>query len=588
MENKSVTGKAFDFKLFKRVLKYVGPYKKTFYFTGLLTIVLAGLAPIRPMLIQYTLDKSIIQPNKELLLNLTIIMVAILVLETILQFVQTYMANWLGQTVIKDVRMAVYNKINSFKLKYFDNTAIGTLVTRTISDIETIAEIFSDGILIIIGDLLKLLVVIIAMFYTDWKLALFSLASIPLLIVATNIFKNYIKAAFQDVRTQVARLNAFVQEHITGMNIVQIFNREEAELEKFKTINEAHKQAHIKTVLANSFFFPVVEILSALSLALLVWWGSSEVLTGTVTFGGLVAFILYIYMLFRPIRQLADRFNVLQMGMVASERVFKVLDTDAQIENEGTKPANDIQGNIKFDEVWFGYKQDEFVLKGISLDVKKGETIALVGPTGAGKTSVINLLSRFYEFQKGEIYLDGVNLREFELNSLRQNIGVVLQDVFLFSGSIFSNVSLNNPNIKKEEVIEAAKAVGAHDFIMKLPGNYDYPVGERGSVLSVGQRQLIAFIRAYVYNPKILVLDEATSSVDTESEELIQKAIDKLTQGRTSIVIAHRLATIQNADKIMVMQKGQIVERGNHQELLKQNGNYKKLYELQFEKVPNL
>ncbi len=583
--SKSVTGNAFDLGLFKRILKYVLPYKGVFYLTSFLTFVLAALAPIRPIIIQYTLDKSIITPNKELLFNLTILMVGILIIETLVQFYQTYLANWLGQTVIKDIRMKVYKTISSFKLKYFDKTAIGTLVTRTISDIETIAEIFSDGVLIIFGDLLKLVVVIGVMFYTDWKLALFSLSSIPILIVATNMFKNYIKLAFQDVRTQVARLNAFVQEHITGMNIVQIFNREEEELEKFNAINEKHKQAHIKTVLANSIFFPVVEILSALSLALLVWWGSSEVLAGTVTFGGLVAFILYIYMLFRPIRQLADRFNVLQMGMVASERVFNVLDTEAHIENNGSVSAEKIKGDIKFDDVWFGYKEDDFVLKGISLEAKQGETIALVGSTGAGKTSVINLLSRFYEFQKGDIYIDNQNLRDFELGSLRKNIGVVLQDVFLFSDTIFNNITLNDPNIILKEVIEAAKIVGAHDFIMKLPDNYHYSVGERGSVLSVGQRQLLAFIRAYVYNPKILVLDEATSSVDTESEELIQNAIEKLTAGRTSIVIAHRLATIQKASTIMVMQKGKIVERGNHQELLKQNGQYKKLYELQFENV---
>ena len=583
--SKSVTGNAFDLGLSKRILQYVLPHKLLFYLTAFLTSVLAAVAQIRPIIIQYTLDKSIITPNKELLFNLTILMVGILIIETLVLFYQTYLANWLGQTVIKDIRMKVYKTISSFKLKYFDKTAIGTLVTRTISDIETIAEIFSDGVLIIFGDLLKLVVVIGVMFYTDWKLALFSLSSIPILIVATNMFKNYIKLAFQDVRTQVARLNAFVQEHITGMNIVQIFNREEEELEKFNAINEKHKQAHIKTVLANSIFFPVVEILSALSLALLVWWGSSEVLAGTVTFGGLVAFILYIYMLFRPIRQLADRFNVLQMGMVASERVFNVLDTEAHIENNGSVSAEKIKGDIKFDDVWFGYKEDDFVLKGISLEAKQGETIALVGSTGAGKTSVINLLSRFYEFQKGDIYIDNQNLRDFELGSLRKNIGVVLQDVFLFSDTIFNNITLNDPNIILEEVIEAAKIVGAHDFIMKLPDNYHYSVGERGSVLSVGQRQLLAFIRAYVYNPKILVLDEATSSVDTESEELIQNAIEKLTAGRTSIVIAHRLATIQKASTIMVMQKGKIVERGNHQELLKQNGQYKKLYELQFENV---
>lgn len=583
--DKSVSGNAFDLSLFKRILKYAKPYRKTFYFTAFLTLVLAGLAPVRPVLIQYTLDKSIIEPNLPLLLNLTILMIVVLIAETIIQFFQTYLANWLGQTVIKDLRLKVYNTISSFKLKYFDNTAIGTLVTRTISDIETIAEIFSDGILIIIGDLLKLLVVIVVMFYSDWKLTLFSLSSIPLLIIATNMFKNYIKLAFQDVRTQVARLNAFVQEHITGMNIVQIFNREEEEYKKFKSINEEHKQAHIKTVLANSIFFPVVEVLSALSLALLVWWGSSEVLKGTVTFGGLVAFILYIHMLFRPIRQLADRFNVLQMGMVASERVFKVLDTEAQIENNGTLPANKLNGNIKFNEVYFGYNPNEFVLKGISFNVSQGQSVALVGSTGAGKTSVINLLSRFYEYQKGNISIDGIDLRAFELNSLRQNIGVVLQDVFLFSDTILNNITLNNPNISEQQVIEAAKIVGAHEFIMQLPDGYHYQVGERGSVLSVGQRQLLAFIRAYVYNPKILVLDEATSSVDTQSEVLIQNAIEKLTKGRTSIIIAHRLATIQRATQILVLEKGQIIEQGNHQQLLKQNGHYKKLYDLQFDKA---
>lgn len=583
--SKSVSGKAFDLSLFKRIMRYVQPYRGMFWLTTMLTVLLAGFAPLRPMLIQYTLDHSIIKPNKDLLLWLTIAMVALLMVETLVQFYQTYYANWLGQTVIKDLRMNVYRKINSFQLKYFDNTAIGTLVTRTVSDIETIAEIFSNGLLIIIGDILKLVVVIAVMFATDWKLTLFSLSSIPLLIIATNWFKNYIKNAFQDVRTQVARLNAFVQEHITGMNIVQIFNREEQEMKRFAKINEEHKQAHIKTVWANSIFFPVVEVLSALSLALLVWWGASEVLTGAVTFGNLVAFILYIYMLFRPIRQLADRFNVLQMGMVASERVFRVLDTDAFIENKGEKSAESLQGNIEFQDVWFAYKKQDYVLKGISFSAQKGETIAFVGATGAGKTSVINLLSRFYEFQKGEITLDGKDIRAFDLKSLRNNIGVVLQDVFLFSDTILNNITLNNPDISREEVVAAAKVVGAHDFIMKLPNNYDYPVGERGAVLSVGQRQLLAFIRAYVYNPKILVLDEATSSVDTESEELIQTAIDKLTENRTSVVIAHRLATIQKADKIIVMKKGQIVEVGNHQELLKKNGHYKSLYELQFEKV---
>jgi|TARA_B110000285_G_C15131019_1_gene623606 ATP-binding cassette, subfamily B, multidrug efflux pump len=580
--SETVTGKAFDLSLLKRVMVYSYPYKKTFAFTSLLTLLLALLAPARPLIIQYMLDNTILVPNKALLINLTILMVGLLILETIVQFYQTYLANWLGQIVIKDMRMGVYKKISSFKLKYFDNNAIGTLVTRTISDIETIADVFSNGILIIGGDLLKLVVVVIVMFYTNWKLSILSLASIPVLLIATNMFKNYIKIAFQDVRTQVSRLNAFVQEHITGMNIVQVFNREEQEFEKFKTINELHKKAHVKTVWANSVFFPVVEVLSAFSLAFVVWWGAGSIVEDSITFGELFAFILYIYMLFRPIRQLADRFNVLQMGMVASERVFKVLDTNSVIEDSGSKDASGIVGDIKFENVWFAYNEPEFVLKELNFEVEEGKTLAFVGATGAGKTSIINLLSRFYEYQKGDIFIDKVNLKDFELQSLRRNIGVVLQDVFLFSDTIYNNITLNNDSLSLDKVIEAAKVVGAHDFIMKLPNNYNYHVGERGAVLSVGQRQLVAFIRAYVYNPKILVLDEATSSIDTESEELIQRAIEKLTEGRTSVIIAHRLATIQKADKIIVLEKGRIIEQGNHQELLKQDGHYKNLYEIQF------
>ncbi len=579
---KSVTGKAFDLSLFKRVMRYVKPYSARFVFTGLLTILLAILAPLRPMLIQYTVDHYITVPNNAMLLNMTILMLVILITEAAVQFFQTYMANWVGQSVIKDLRMEVYRKIVGFKLKYFDNTAIGTLVTRAVSDIETIADIFAQGVLIIIGDILKLIVVIGFMFAMDWRLSIFSLAPIPLLIWATNVFKNYIKSAFGDVRTAVSKLNAFVQEHITGMNIVQVFNREEVEMQKFKGINEDHKKAHIKTVWANSIFFPVVEILSAISIALLVWWGAKEAIADTVKPGDLVAFLLYIYMLYRPIRQLADRFNTLQMGMVCSERVFKIIDTEASIENSGNVDPKKIVGNIEFKNVWFAYNEPDWVLKDISFSVKAGETIAFVGATGAGKSSVINLLSRFYEYQKGEIFIDGTSLKDFQLAGLREEIGVVLQDVFLFSDTIHNNITLNNPNITREQVIEAAKIVGAHDFISKLKEGYDFDVRERGGMLSVGQRQLLAFIRAYVYNPKILVLDEATSSVDTESELLIQNAIDQLTKNRTSFVIAHRLATIQNADKIIVMEKGRIIEMGSHQELLKQNGHYKTLYELQF------
>ncbi len=577
-----ITGKVFDVKIFNRILKYVAPYRKRFYFTGLLTFMLGFLGPTRPILVQYTLDNSILQPNGELLLWLTIGMIVLLIVETIVQFYQTYMANWVGQNVIKDLREETYHKITSFKLKYFDQTPIGTMVTRVVSDIETIADVFSNGILIIVGDILKLVVVIVLMFYTDWRLALLSLASIPVLLIATRMFNRAIKSAFQDVRTEVSRLNAFVQEHITGMNIVQIFNRERKEYEKFKVINKKHRNAHIRTVWANAIFFPVVEMLSAISLALLVWIGAKGIIDETVTFGSMVAFILYIHMLFRPIRQLADRFNTLQMGMVSSERVFKVLDTDAKIENEGNFQLKDLKGEINFKDVWFAYNEPEWILRDINLKVAPGEKVALVGPTGAGKSSIINLLGRFYEYQKGSVEVDGVLIQDIELQSLRKHVGIVVQDVFLFSDTIYNNITLNNPRITLEEVREASRKVGADDFIMKLPNNYNYEVGERGGTLSVGQRQLLAFIRAYLYNPGILILDEATSSVDTESEELIQSATEKITENRTSIIIAHRLATIQKADRIMVVDDGKIVESGNHTELLNHNGFYKKLYDMQF------
>jgi ATP-binding cassette subfamily B multidrug efflux pump len=580
-----VSGKAFDYGLFVRVLGYVKPYRLTFFFTGLLTLLSAGLGPLRPVLIQYTLDNAIIQPDPPLLVNMTIILIAILILEALVQFSQTYMANWVGQSVIRDLRSMTYQKILSFKLKYFDRTPIGTLVTRVISDIETIADIFSQGILIIIGDIIKLVFVIGIMFYTSWQLSIMSLLSLPILVVATRIFQRVLKAAFQDIRTQVARLNTFVQEHITGMNIVQIFNREEREMEKFKEINKQHMKAHIRTVWANAVYFPVVELLSAVSLALLVWWGGKEALANEVTYGELVAFILYIYMLFRPIRQLADRFNILQMGMVGSERVFKVLDTEDHIEDRGEAVADEIRGHIVFKNVWFAYKGEDWVLRDISFEIKPGERIAFVGATGAGKTSIINLLNRNYEFQKGQILIDGVDIREYKLESLRRHIGLVLQDVFLFSDSILNNIILGDPSISREQVVGASKAVGAHGFIKRLKGGYDFDVKERGGVLSVGQRQLIAFIRAYVYKPEILILDEATSSVDSDSEELIQIATERVTKGRTSLIIAHRLATIQYADGIVVLDKGQIVEMGSHQELLRQDGQYKVLYEMQFKEA---
>jgi ATP-binding cassette subfamily B protein len=577
-----VSGKAWDSALLKRVLTYVKPYRATFYITGFLVIVLAVLAPLRPWLIQYIIDDEVSAGNTEGVLNLTLLLIGVLVVEAIVQFYQTYLANWLGQTIIKDIRVQLYQKVLSFRLKYFDRTAIGTLVTRTVSDIETISNIFSEGILVIFGDILKLVAVIGFMFYTDWLLTLISLIPIPILIFATSIFKRVIKKAFQEVRTQVARLNAFVQERVSGMKIIQIFNREEVEMGRFQQMNKLHRNAHIKTVWAYSIFFPVVEMLSASSLALLVWWGTGSVLSGYTSLGNLVAFILYIYMLYRPIRQLADRFNTLQMGMVSSERVFKVLDTESNIENNGTLSKEQLEGHIVFKDVWFAYKDDDYVLKGLSFQAKKGETIAFVGATGSGKTSTINLLGRFYEFQKGQILIDGCDIRSYEIANLRRNMAVVLQDVFLFSDSILNNITLNSTSITEEEVIEAAKEVGAHDFIKSLPGAYHYNVKERGGMLSVGQRQLISFIRAYVHNPSVLILDEATSSIDTESEALIQRATDVLTKGRTSIVIAHRLSTIQQADRIIVLEAGKIIEQGNHQELLALDGHYKKLFELQF------
>jgi ATP-binding cassette, subfamily B, multidrug efflux pump len=579
-----VGGKAVDFTLLKRVMKYVNAYKKVFYLTAVTTILLAVLSPLRPWLIQYTFDNYILVPDPHGLLMITLAMVGLLLVEALVQFNNTYMGNWLGQSVIKDLRVDVYKKILGFKLQYFDRTPIGTLVTRSVSDIETIADIFAEGLLVIIGDLLKIFVVITVMFYTDWRLAIISLSTIPLLIFSAWIFKNAIKSAFQEVRTQVAHLNAFVQEHITGMAIVQIFNREEVELDKFKNINAKHRNANIRSVWHYSVFLPVVEILSAISIGLLLWYGTTSVIQRpeNVSIGDLILFILFLHMLFRPIRELADKFNTLQMGMVSSERVFKVMDTDDYIPDTGTTSMEQVKGFIEFRDVWFAYGEEEWVLKGLNLKVNQGQTLALIGSTGSGKTSIINVLGRFYDYQKGQILIDDVDLKNYSIKSIRENIAVVLQDVFLFSDSIYNNITLNNPEITRAQVIEAAKTVGAHEFIERLPGGYDFDVMERGGLLSTGQRQLISFIRAYVYNPKILILDEATSSVDTESEQLIQYAIDKITENRTSIVIAHRLATVQKADKIIVLDHGEIVEEGNHQQLLRIDGQYRKLFDLQF------
>lgn len=580
-----ITGKSFDFRILLRILSYVKPYRKVFFTTLSLTVFLAFLSPLRPWLVQYTIDNFVIIPDSISLLKMVLLMTGLLFVESFIQYVNVMLTNTLGQNVIMDMRTQLYKHIVHFRLKYFDNNAIGTLITRTISDIQTIADVFSQGFLEILGDILKLLVITVVMFSNDWRLSLVSLSTIPVLLIATYIFKNAIKSSFQDVRTQVARLNAFVQEHITGMSIVQLFSREKEEYSQFQQINEKHKVANIQSIWHYSVFFPVVEILSAISIGLLVWWGSKEILHHTFTVGKIVAFIMYINLLFRPIRQLADRFNTLQMGMVSSERVFAIIDTDNSIVNEGKLSAEKINGEIEFKNVWFAYKKDEWVLKDISFKVNPSKTLALVGATGSGKSTIVSLINRFYEYDKGEILIDGINIRDYELGSLRRSIGLVLQDVFLFSDSIMNNITLNNMHISEEEVKQATKNIGANSFIDKLPNGFNYNVMERGAMLSVGQRQLLSFIRAFVYKPRVFMLDEATSSIDTESELLIQKATDTLTKQCTSIVVAHRLTTIQKADTILVIENGMIIESGNHSELLGKNGVYKKLYELQFDKV---
>ncbi|MVN23279.1 ABC transporter ATP-binding protein [Mucilaginibacter arboris] len=580
----AVTGKALDIKLLSRVLEYVKPYRRQFIWAALLTVLMAGLSPIRPYFIQITLDKYILNADFDGLLKMTLLTLGLLIIQSFVQYFQTYLTNALGQSVILDLRTNVFNHITQLRLKYFDHTPIGVLITRSVSDLETIADIFSEGLISIIGDMLQLIALIGIMLYTDWRLTLITLIPMPLLMLATYWFKEAIKTSFQEVRTQVSHLNTFLQEHISGMSVIHYFAREDQEMRKFVAVNQKYRDANIRSNWYYSIFFPVVEIISAMSIGLLVWYGSTRILKDPlhVSPGTITAFILYINMVFRPIRELADKFNTLQMGMVGADRIFKVLDTDEKTINNGTLAPANIRGAIDFDHIWFAYNEGNYVLKDVSFHIKPGETLALVGATGAGKSSTINILNRFYEISKGTVKVDGVNIQDYELGFLRSQIATVIQDVFLFSDTIANNISLNNPEISREKIINAAKEVGAHDFIMRLPGGYDYEVMERGSTLSAGQAQLISFIRALVYDPKILVLDEATASIDTETEELIQQAIFKLMKGRTSIVIAHRLSTIQNADKIIVLDHGEIKEMGNHQELLKLNGYYKRLYELQF------
>jgi ATP-binding cassette, subfamily B, multidrug efflux pump len=577
--------KAFDTQLFKRILKYTKPYQWRFNAVIIFAISLSIFAALRPYLLKETVD-SYIQPKDQngLLIYITL-MGVVLLFEVLSQFFFVYWANWLGQDIVKDIRVKLFKHILSFRMKYFDMVPVGQLVTRSVSDIEAIARIFSQGLFMIISDIMKMLVVLIFMFYMNWKLTWIVILAMPILVFITSVFQKKMQVAFEEVRNQIAHMNSFVQERVTGIKIVQLFHREDIEAEKFKSINDKHKKAWIKTILYNSIFFPIADIISSLTLGFIVLYGGFHILDGDkfTTFGDLFSYTMFIAMLFNPLRQIADKFNEMQLGMIAANRVFDILDTKDQIQDTGILEAPIFDGDIRFENIRFGYIPEEEVIKGINLDVKSSQTIAIVGSTGAGKSTIINLLNRFYEINSGSIFIDNHNIKNYTLSSLRKQIAVVLQDVFLFADTIYNNITLNNPEITREMVIDASKKIGVHDFIMNLPDNYDFDVKERGVMLSSGQRQLIAFLRAYVSNPSILILDEATSSIDTYSEELIQRATETITKGRTSIVIAHRLATIVNADKIVVMDKGHIVEQGTHQELInKEKGYYKNLYDSQF------
>ena len=593
MEQQAKKKSLFDFRLLSRIISYASPYKRRFNGSFILAIVLAIMAPVRPWLINTTVNDYIQHNLAEMVIRMTIFQVLLIIIETVLRFFFSYFTSWLGQAVVRDLRVSVFQKILGLNLRQFDQTPIGTLTTRTVNDIETISDVFAEGFIQILADFLTIIAVLFTMFYINWQLTLICLIPFPFLILATYYFKETVNKSFHRVRNAVAALNAFVQEHIQGMHVVQAFAVEEKEFNKFRRINKDHRNANIKAIFAYSVFFPVVEIILAISLGLLVWFGAGQAVSTTngeaaKMAGEIMAFIILLNLLFRPLRFIADKFNVLQMGMVASERVFKVLDNKDEIGLSNANayhPMEAVPGKIEFDHVWFAYSEENWVLKNISFTVMPGETIALVGHTGSGKTSIISLLNRLYHIQKGAIKIDDVKIEDYHLEALRNKIGVVLQDVFLFAGSITENVTLRNNAIEKEKVIEAAKLIGIHDFIMRLPGNYDFNVMERGATMSQGQRQLLSFIRALLFNPSILILDEATSSVDTETEQMIQNAIDKLIEGRTSIVIAHRLSTIRKADKIIVLDKGEIKETGTHQELLMLGGYYARLHAMQFAKA---
>ena len=596
---------------FKKLMQYAIPFKSKLFSVAFWAIFLAIVAGLRPLLLNITIDKYFVNARKEtnviqdyflnLISNILLegnatynikvlvaIMFIILLLEVVAQYFFVFISSWLGQDIVKVIREKLFTHLASFKIKYYDNEPVGKLITRCVSDIENIASIFSQGLFMIISDVLKMLIVLIFMLVINWKITCIVLLIMPVILIATNIFNKKMKVAFNEVRNEVANLNTFIQERLTGMKIVQLFNREKIELEKFKEINHKHNKAWLKNILYNSIFFPIADIVSSITLGLVVYFGALFIINGdtTTSVGQLISFNMYIAMLYTPLRQIADKFNVMQMGIVSADRVFEILESNSEVQDNGTIDADTFKGNILFDNVRFGYLKDEEILKGIHLEVKAGETIAIVGATGAGKTTIINLLNRFYEIDSGKILIDNININEYTLDSLRNEIAMVLQDVFLFADSIYNNITLFNTSIQREQVYEAAKKIGIHDFLMSLPNGYDYDVKERGVMLSSGQRQLIAFLRAYISNPSILILDEATSSIDSHSEELIQKATQTLTHGRTSIIIAHRLATIVNADTILVMDKGIIVEKGKHKELLQiENGFYKKLYEAQFEKT---
>ena len=570
----------FDVALLKRVLHFARPYKNRFYASILLAVVLAAFTPIRPFLIQITVNKYITNKLAQAVINVTIIQVVFLMIETGLRFYFSYITSWLGQAVVKDLRITIYKKVVNLNLRQFDKTPIGTLTTRTVDDIERINDIFADGLIPIIADLLSIVCVLTYMVWVDWELTLICLIPFPILIIATYYFKESVNRSFQRVRNAVSALNAFVQEHLTGMYIVQAFAAESREAKKFDTINREHRDANVKSIFAYSVFFPIVEIILATSIGLIVWFGARQ----QANAGVITSFILCLNLLFRPLRVIADKFNVLQMGIIAADRVFKVLDNDDYIKDKGTFEPDHIKGKIDFEQVTFGYSENQPVLKDVSFSVSPGQTVAIVGHTGSGKTTIISLLNRLYEINKGTIKIDNVPIQDYSLDALRKSTGVVLQDVFLFSGSVLDNITLRNPVISRDKVEEAAKLIGMHDFILELPGGYDYNVMERGATLSLGQRQLLSFIRALLYNPAILVLDEATSSIDTESEQLIEKAINTLIADRTSIIIAHRLSTIQRADKIIVLDKGEIKEMGTHAALMQNGSFYSKLHQMQFEK----